>query len=210
MTAKFTFVLYIELHTCSCKILFLTIGYYNCKFFIYQSTAPKPDTHRELKTRMIYSNLLTQHTLTCNIFKRVERLKMPSRRKVPCVCEFMQRGFPWQACGVYGTVSSGSPSLQTCYREVQLADLQITILTDVVKFQSGKNLKTCSTKWWRKSFHLKCNLFLHKNEPLAANGHMVQNPPCWRVSAHWNIQNKATSSSYTWIFFVLDVPCSLA
>ena len=24
--------------------------------------------------------------------------------------------------------------------------------------------------------------------------------------AHWNIQNKATSSSQTWIFFVLDVP----
>ena len=36
--------------------------------------------------------------------------------------------------------------------------------------------------------------------PFAANVHMVLDPPCWGV------RNKATSTSHTWIFFVLDAP----
>ena len=44
------------------------------------------------------------------------------------------------------------------------------------------------------------------NGPFAACGHMVQNRHAGEQPVHWDIQNKATSSSQIYIFFVLDVP----
>ena len=48
-------------------------------------------------------------------------------------------------------------------------------------------------------------MLLEGNGPFAANGHMIQNPPCWRTSYALDIQNKENSRLCRLSRLVLDV-----